>query len=117
MTDSYETCLSIFKALSDPTRLEIALLVRDAEPCACELLKHFSFSQPTLSYHMKALIDAGLINARKEGLRVRYSLNRDHLDCAIRILSAVTKPVRSVERDSRPAHDRTMTAPRGERSE
>ena len=91
MTDSYKTCLKVFSALSDPTRLEITVLIKDADLCACELLEHFSFSQPTLSYHMKILIEAGLVTARKEGLWVRYSLNRDHLDCVIRILSAVTK--------------------------
>ncbi|MDD4095361.1 MAG: metalloregulator ArsR/SmtB family transcription factor [Oscillospiraceae bacterium] len=98
MTDSYETCLNVFRALSDPTRLEIILLIKDADSCARDLLEHFSFSQPTLSYHMKILTEAGLVTARKEGLWVRYFLNREHLDCVIRILSAVTKEVRSTGR-------------------
>ncbi len=91
MTDSYSDCTKAFKALSDRTRLEIILLIKDEDQCAGKLLEHFCFSQPTLSYHMKTLIGAGLVTARKEGLRVHYSLNREHLDYVIRILSAVTK--------------------------
>lgn len=91
MADSYETCLSVCKALSDRTRLEIILLIKDEDQCARKLLEHFCFSQPTLSYHMKILTEAGLVTARKEGLWVHYSLNREHLDCVIRILSSVTR--------------------------
>jgi len=107
LADSYESFLNVFKALSDPTRLEIVLLLKDSDPCACDLLEHFSFSQPTLSYHMKILIEADLVTARKEGLWIRYFLNREHLDGVVRTLSAVTKSVRSTGRISHLERDRS----------
>ncbi len=45
------------------------------ELCACEILEKFSITQPTLSHHMKILCDCGLVNGRKEGKWMHYSLN------------------------------------------
>lgn len=67
----------IFKALSDETRLKIIGLVSGTELCACDILEEFEISQPTLSYHMKILTDSGLINARKDGAWMRYTLNTE----------------------------------------
>lgn len=63
------------KALSDPNRLMIAEMLTDGEKCACKLLERFNISQPTLSHHMKILCGAGLVQARKEGKWMHYSLN------------------------------------------
>ena len=62
---SYKELSSIFKIFSDPSRLEILDLLSCGELCACELLEHFQFSQPTLSHHMKSLIDNNLVTTRK----------------------------------------------------
>jgi ArsR family transcriptional regulator len=64
-----------FRALGDETRLAIiqALLER-GEICACNFLDCCSITQPTLSYHLKALRDAGLVQSRKKGLWVYYSI-------------------------------------------
>ena len=71
----YEKNAKIMKALSDPSRLKILNLLSYEEKCACKLLESFDFTQPTLSHHMKVLIDCGLVNVRKEGLWNNYSLN------------------------------------------
>ena len=47
--------------------------------CACRLLEQFSITQPTLSHHMKVLCDCGLVNVRKEGKWIHYSLNCETL--------------------------------------
>ncbi|MGL5084727.1 MAG: ArsR/SmtB family transcription factor [Clostridium sp.] len=72
----YEDNAKIFKALSDINRLKIVHLLAEDEKCACELLESFKFTQPTLSHHMKVLIECGLVNTRKKGTWNHYSLNK-----------------------------------------
>lgn len=73
--DKYEKNSKIFKALSDPKRLKILDLLSCGEKCACEILEYFNFTQPTLSHHMKVLIDSGLVDTRKEGIWNYYKIN------------------------------------------
>ena len=47
------------------------------ELCAADILASFNLSQSTLSYHMKILIDAGVVNSQRNGLWTRYSINED----------------------------------------
>lgn len=65
----------ICKALGDSNRLEIVRMLSDGEKCGCKLLERFEITQPTLSHHMKILVECGLVNARKEGKWQHYSLN------------------------------------------
>ncbi len=76
MTDepSYKEFSAIFKALSDETRLHIIDMLSCAEMSACDILSNFTLSQSTLSYHMKILIEAGIVCARREGLWTKYSI-------------------------------------------
>ena len=66
---------AISKALGDETRLAIVQMLSDGEKCGCKLLERFAITQPTLSHHMKILVESGLVNDRKEGKWHRYSLN------------------------------------------
>lgn len=59
--------VSVFKALSDETRLRIVIKLCQKEMCAAALLKDFAITQPTLSYHIRILTDCGLVQARREG--------------------------------------------------
>jgi len=72
---NYDENAKIIKALSDGNRLKIIDILSCGEKCACDILEHFQFTQPTLSHHMKVLIDCGLVKSRKEGLWNHYSLN------------------------------------------
>lgn len=67
--------VQICKALGDRNRLEIVTLLTGGEQCACELLKRFSITQPTLSHHMKTLTEARLVEVRKDGKWSYYSIN------------------------------------------
>lgn len=78
MSTKYEKNAKILKALSDPNRLKIIELLSCGEKCACEILESFKFTQPTLSHHMKVLIDCGLIEARKSGIWNLYKLNMNN---------------------------------------
>ena len=74
MGSEYEENAKILKALSDVNRLKIIDLLSCGEKCGCEILESFKFTQPTLSHHMKVLMDCGLIEARKDGIWSQYKL-------------------------------------------
>ena len=75
MERKYEENAKIIKALSDSNRMKIIDILSCGEKCACDILEHFEFSQPTLSHHMKVLMDCGIVTSRREGLWTYYSLN------------------------------------------
>lgn len=75
MNNNYETDAKIFKALADSNRLKIIDMLSCGEKCACDLLECFNFTQPTLSHHMKVLMDCGLVKCRKDGIWSHYSLD------------------------------------------
>ena len=66
--------IRISKALGDATRFGIfQALVADGELSCGDLTKHFPIAQPTVSHHVKVLIDAGLVSARKAGQHSYFS--------------------------------------------
>ena len=67
-----------FKALGDPTRIQImSILAGSDEPtCVCEITPRFSISQPTISHHLRILRDADFIYAERRGTFMYYQLNR-----------------------------------------
>ncbi len=77
MIDSVEGKIEIFKALSDKNRLLILEMLSCGELCACHIIEGLKLTQPTISHHMKILQQAGLVNARKEGKWMKYSINNE----------------------------------------
>jgi ArsR family transcriptional regulator len=77
-----------FAALADPIRLRLFSFVASAEDevCACDLVEPSGRSQPTVSHHMKILVDAGLVTRDKRGLWVWYRLAPDRLDALRAVL-------------------------------
>lgn len=67
----------ICKALADTNRLGMLQMLADGEKCGCKLLEKFEITQPTLSYHMKILVECGLVEDVKKGKWHHYSLNCD----------------------------------------
>ena len=65
----------VFKALADPTRREILRLLGRSEMTAGELAEHFDMTKPSMSHHFSVLKDADLIQSRREGQQIWYSLN------------------------------------------
>lgn len=65
------------KALADENRLAIMMSLRQREKCACYLLEELNISQSTLSHHMKLLCDSGIVDYRKEGKWMHYSLSEE----------------------------------------
>ncbi len=72
----------IFKAFCDENRIRILQILKDGEKCACRLLEALNITQPTLSHHMKTLLDSGIVNGRKEGKWMYYSISEEGLEKA-----------------------------------
>lgn len=77
------------KALGDETRVKIFHMLSDGELCACKILEEFHITQPTLSYHMKVLCDCGLVNGRRDGIWMKYSINERSLDALKRLFNSI----------------------------
>jgi ArsR family transcriptional regulator len=75
----------IFKALSDETRLRIVNLLTTGELCVCDIMAILNISQPKASRHLAYLKYSGLVESKREGLWMHYSLIRD-LDKGIHAL-------------------------------
>ena len=71
---------SWFHALADETRLQIIERLCSGEQCVCDLTDSLQTGQSRLSFHLKTLKEAGILNDRREGRWVYYSLNPDTLD-------------------------------------
>ncbi len=71
--------INIFKALSDPTRLRITLLLSQGELCVCDLMEILGMPQSTISRHMARLKSAGVVLDRRVGKWVHYNVvEEDH---------------------------------------
>lgn len=79
MNDDYLEITKFFKAFADEKRLTILNLLKEGEKCACVLLQKIGTTQSVLSYHMKILMDAGLVIGRSEGKWVYYSIDTEAL--------------------------------------
>ena len=80
--DAERTARSL-KALADPARLRLLSIIAShdgAEACVCDLTGPVGLAQPTVSHHLKALVDAGLLTRSKRGVWSYYALVPGALD-------------------------------------
>ena len=75
-----DRAVGLFHALSDATRLTVLDMLRDGERCVCELQDEIDIAQSRLSFHLRVLKDAGLVDDRKEGRWSYYSIVPGALD-------------------------------------
>jgi ArsR family transcriptional regulator, arsenate/arsenite/antimonite-responsive transcriptional repressor len=73
---------SVFKALADPHRVRIVSILANAEEpvCVCDLVPRLGLSQGTVSFHLKKLVDVGLLRREPRGTWSYYSVNRERLE-------------------------------------
>lgn len=79
----------VFKALGDSTRLKLLLMIAESDPselCICDLTEPVGLGQPTVSYHMKQLVDAGLVTREQRGKWAYFQLIDGALESAVRAL-------------------------------
>lgn len=70
----YQFRASIIKALSNPIRLAIVDFLAEGEKCVCEIVEHLGEKQSGISRHLATLRNSGIVQTRKEGLQIYYSL-------------------------------------------
>ena len=90
-----------FKALADPVRLRILNFIAAqaaGEACVCHFTDLVGLSQPTVSYHLKILYDAGLLTRERRGTWVYYRIAADRLEA---LRQALTAPPRRVQARAR----------------
>jgi len=78
-----EQLARVFKALGDPTRVRLLSLIAahtDREACVCDLTDPVGLSQPTVSHHLKQLVEAGLITREQRGKWAYYRVVQTALD-------------------------------------
>jgi ArsR family transcriptional regulator, arsenate/arsenite/antimonite-responsive transcriptional repressor len=78
------------KALADPTRLRLVSMVaarEDGEACVCDLTEPLGLTQPTISHHLKILVDAGIFTRDKRGVWAYYALVPAAMDALSAVLS------------------------------
>lgn len=81
----------MFKALGDPTRVRLLSLISaesTREACICDLTEAVGLAQPTVSHHMKVLVDAGLVTREQRGRWAFYRL----VDSTLDVLSRALRP-------------------------
>lgn len=88
--DGADQAAAVFKALADPTRLRILKAISTVqELCECNIVPAFGLSQPTISYHLKVLREAGLVRSERRGQWVYHKVNQKALLGVVRNLTEI----------------------------
>lgn len=89
----------LFKALSDENRLTILELLIKGETCGCTLIDKLTITQPTMSYHLKQLTDAGVISSFKEGNWKKHHVDLSKIDALIDFLTELKNAKETCQHD------------------
>lgn len=79
-TDGMEDVVKIMRLLADPTRLRVITMLQSGEINVSSLCKQLNLAQPTVSHHLGLLRVMGLVNTRRKGKQVFYSLNSNTIE-------------------------------------
>ncbi len=85
-----ETLAGVLRAIADPARLQLISLIqaaRGGEACVCDLVAPLGLSQPTVSHHLKVLLDAGLVTRSRRGSWAYYRLVPERLAALAQLLA------------------------------
>ncbi len=96
----YKEHAKIFKAFCDEKRLRILDLLCGSEKCACVLLEQLDLGQSGLSYHMKILVESGVVESRQEGKWTHYKISEKGSAYAIALLQELTTPNTVIEENN-----------------
>jgi ArsR family transcriptional regulator len=92
-----KTTTALFKALAHDTRLRILNLLLDGEVCVCRIMEILDLPQSTASRHLGILKNAGLLDDRRAGIWVHYSLAKNQRPLAVQILAALENHLPLIE--------------------
>ena len=100
MATDYSEQAKVFKALCDENRLQILALLRSGEKCACKIQEPLELGQSGLSYHMKILVESGIVESRQEGKWTHYRISEKGCAHAETLLKELTAPVTASVKDA-----------------
>lgn len=89
---------ALFKALSHPARRRIVAMLRRGPMASGDIAAAFDMSWPTVTGHLNALKEAGLVSAEREGASIRYRLDISAVEEALAFLMAMTGPLTDDDR-------------------
>jgi ArsR family transcriptional regulator len=90
MENDYQSQARVFKAFCDETRLLVLEMLRGGENCACKLLENLDCGQSGLSYHMKVLLESGIVTSRQEGKWTYYRICPEGALAAVSLVQQLT---------------------------
>jgi ArsR family transcriptional regulator len=95
VTAERDRLVAVFRALGDPTRLDVyRLIAAQPEPlCVCDIVARFDVSQPTISHHLKILREARLVTVSRRGVWAYYAADPTGLE-TVRVALAMLAPER-----------------------
>lgn len=92
MESTYQDQVRILKAFCDETRLRVLEQLRSGEKCACDLLEKIDCGQSGLSYHMKILVESGVVESRQDGKWTHYKISEQGSAAAVALIKELTAP-------------------------
>ncbi len=87
----------IAKAITHPLRIAIMDFLKDGEQCVCDIAEHIGSERSNVSRHLSVMVSAGVLEYRKEGLKVVYRLKTP---CILKFFSCVTNVLKHQVKDS-----------------
>ena len=82
---------SVLKAISHPIRIAIAEFLKDGEQCVCDIAEFIGAERSNISRHLAVMVNAGVLEYRRDGLKVIYKLR---CPCVLEFLSCVTEVIK-----------------------
>jgi len=87
----YELKSEIIQAAAHPIRLAIIEYLADGEQCVCDIVEHVNAQRSNVSRHLAVMLKAGVVESRKDGLKVMYSLKTP---CIVKFLGCVEQALK-----------------------
>jgi len=93
----FERQAEIARAIAHPLRIAIINFLKDGEQCVCDIAEHIGSERSNVSRHLSVMATAGLLEYRKDGLKVIYKLK---CVCIVDFFSCVTSVLKQQAKDS-----------------
>ena len=93
----FEKQAEIAKAIAHPLRIAIVNFLKDGEQCVCDIAQHIRAERSNVSRHLSLMVNAGLLEYRKEGLKVIYRLK---CKCIVDFFSCISSVLKQQVRDN-----------------
>ena len=93
----FEKQAEIAKAIAHPLRIAIVDFLKDGEQCVCDIAKHIGSERSNVSRHLSVMVNAGVLEYRKEGLKVIYKLKTP---CVLEFFACVSRVLKQQIKDN-----------------